>query len=74
MVPNTEAKAGKQESSASKLMIAIDRFDILIPPGGTAVRVPGFFAKQQTGLTPEQKNLQKELQHSRNYGRFWSKL
>jgi hypothetical protein len=31
MVPNTEAEAGKHASSASKLMIAIDRFDILIP-------------------------------------------
>jgi hypothetical protein len=31
IVPNTEAVAGKHESSASKVMIAIDRFDILIP-------------------------------------------
>jgi hypothetical protein len=30
-VPNTDANAGKAASSASKIMIAIDRFNILIP-------------------------------------------
>jgi hypothetical protein len=32
-VPNTAANAGKAASSASKVMIAIDRFDILISLG-----------------------------------------
>jgi hypothetical protein len=32
MVPNTEAEAGKHESSASKLMIAKNRFDIFYSP------------------------------------------
>src|SRR6476620_10325353 len=31
MVPNTEAEAGKHVSSASKVMIAKNRFDIFIP-------------------------------------------
>ena len=32
MVPNTEAMAVMHENSASEIMIAIDRFDILISP------------------------------------------
>jgi hypothetical protein len=32
-VPNTAANAGKTASIASKVMIAIDRFDILLPLG-----------------------------------------
>jgi hypothetical protein len=38
-VPNTDANAGKAASNASKIMIAIDRFDILIPRG-TSSQVP----------------------------------
>jgi hypothetical protein len=65
MVPNTEAEAGKHESSASKLMIAIDRFDILIPRRNRS-QVPVFLANRQTGFTLSQKNLQKSLAYSRN--------
>jgi hypothetical protein len=46
---------GKHENSASKVMIAIDRFDILIPRRNRR-QVPGFFlAKQQPASLPEQK-------------------
>jgi hypothetical protein len=41
-VPNTDANAGKAASNASKIMIAIDRFDILIPRG-TSSQVPFSF-------------------------------
>jgi hypothetical protein len=64
IVPNTEAVAGKHESSASKVMIAIDRFDILIPRRNRS-QVP-VFCKQQTGFTLSQTNLQKGLAYSRN--------
>src|SRR5579864_1411632 len=40
MVPNTEAETGKHVSSARKLMIAINRFDIFYSPEGTLVRFP----------------------------------
>jgi hypothetical protein len=39
IVPNIDANAGKTASSVSKVMIAIDRFDILIPRG-TSSQVP----------------------------------
>lgn len=38
MVPNTEAMAVRHENSASKMMIAINRFDILISRKDPAVR------------------------------------
>src|SRR5438270_6261465 len=69
-VPNTEAIAGRHESSASEIMIAIDRFNIFDSPEEPSVRVPVFLVRQQTGITPEQKYLQRSW-NSRNYGRFW---
>jgi hypothetical protein len=55
MVPNTEAEAGKHASSASKLMIAIDRFDILIPRRNRS-QVPVFSSpNNKSASLPEQK-------------------
>lgn len=50
MVPNTEAIAVRHENNTSEIMIAIDRFDILIPseepPSGSRF----IDVTQQTGL------------------------
>jgi hypothetical protein len=62
IVPNTDAVAGKHESSASKVMIAIDRFDILIPPEEPPSGSSVVLVKQQTGLAPERKYPQRSLE------------
>src|ERR1043166_4749693 len=71
IVPNTEAMAGRHENNASEIMIAMDRFDILIFPKGTFVRVPILFlVRQQTGLTPLEEITAKEFGNSRNNAFF----
>jgi hypothetical protein len=54
IVPNTEAVAGKHESSASKVMIAIDRFDILIPRRNRS-QVPVLLANSKPALLSRRK-------------------
>lgn len=75
MVPNTEAEAGKHESSASKLMIAIDRFDILIPRRNHC-RVPRFFlAKNSKPASSLSKKSAKEFATQPDHWPcFWNKL
>jgi hypothetical protein len=65
MVPNSEAEAGKHESSASKVMIAIDRFDILIPRRNRS-QVPVFPRQTTNRLHSPTESVQRSLQHSRN--------
>jgi hypothetical protein len=60
IVPNTDANAGKAASSVSKIMIAIDRFNIFDFPRRDLRQGPCCaLVKQQTGLTPERKYLQR---------------
>ncbi len=74
-VPKTEAIAGKHESSASKLMIAINRFDIFISPEEPLSGSIFLSATNTTGFTLSQRNPQK-VGISRNNARFdsvWSR-
>jgi hypothetical protein len=64
IVPNTEAVAGKHESSASKIMIAIDRFDILIPRRNRS-QVPVFLQTANRRYSLAEKSA-KSLAYSRN--------
>jgi hypothetical protein len=55
IVPKADAKTGKHESSASKVMVAINRFDIFIPRRNLR-RVPVFVGdKEQTGALSRRK-------------------
>ena len=55
MVPNTEAIAARHENSGSEIMIAINRFDILIPPKDPSRGLWFFLPNKQTGSAFRQK-------------------
>ena len=55
IVPNTEAVADRHESSASKVMIAIDRFDILIPRRNRSQVPVSSLPNSKPASLPEQK-------------------
>jgi hypothetical protein len=68
IVPNTEAEAGKHQSNASKVMNAINRFDIFIPRG-TPSGSHFLSSPNSKPDPPLSKKSQRSLQHSRNNGR-----